>query len=186
MKIALIGPRGAGKSKLSRKLSKKIEWVAFSTDILISYEAGGKTIKEIVEQEGWFSFRNREYEILKKLYTMDRIIIDCGGGILFDVDPYTQKEIESQRKIELLKQNSFVIYIQRDLDWLLQKNINNAQRPSLSQDEDYETLLLRRLPVYKKYANFVLDMKDREIEEGVEEILFFLRKKSLYSEIFNK
>ncbi|MFN3247304.1 MAG: shikimate kinase, partial [Leptonema sp. (in: bacteria)] len=31
MKIALIGPRGAGKSKISRKLSKKTEKLLLST-----------------------------------------------------------------------------------------------------------------------------------------------------------
>lgn len=171
MNIALIAPRGAGKSKLSRKLSKKTGRLYLSTDQLVCYEAGGKTIKEIVETEGWLSFRNREYEILKKLTSMNHIIIDCGGGILFDIDPNTNEEIESERKIELLKKHTFIIYVYRDIEWLLNKVSNDAQRPDLNQQKEYIEILNKRLPFYKKYANYILDMRDKEIKDGVEEIV---------------
>jgi len=171
MKIALIGPRGAGKSKISRKLSKKTEKLFLSTDQLVCYEAGGRTVKEIVEQEGWESFRNREYELLKKLHKMDNIIIDCGGGILFDIDPITKEEIESQRKIQLLKNNTFVIYVLRDLEWLLNKDLKNSQRPDLNSQKNYVDILKKRLPIYEKHANYILDMRNKEIEEAIEELI---------------
>jgi len=163
MKIALIGPRGAGKSKISRKLSKKTEKLLLSTDQLVCYEASGRTVKEIVEQEGWESFRNREYELLKKLHKMDNIIIDCGGGILFDIDLITKEEIESQRKIQLLKNNTFVIYVLRDL--------KNSQRPDLNSQKNYVDILKKRLPIYEKHANYILDMRNKEIEEAIEELI---------------
>lgn len=171
MNIALIAPRGAGKSKLSRKLSKRTGRLNLSTDQLVCYEAGGKTIKEIVETEGWISFRNREYEILKKLTSMNHIIIDCGGGILFDIDPITNEEIESERKINLLKKNTFIIYIFRDIEWLLNNVSNDFQRPYLSQENEYIEILKRRLPSYQKYADYILDMRNKEVKEGVEEII---------------
>ncbi len=178
MNIALIAPRGAGKSKLSRKLSKKTGRLYLSTDQLICYEAGGKTIKEIVETEGWLSFRNREYEILKKLTSMNHIIIDCGGGILFDIDPITNEEIESERKISLLKKHTFVIYVYRDIEWLLQKVSNDSQRPSLNEQKDYIEILNKRLPSYRKYADYILDMRNKEIKEGVDEIIQIPQLKS--------
>lgn len=176
MRIAFIGPRGAGKSKISRKFAKRIDWLLLSTDTLVCYEAGGKTVKEIVETEGWQGFREREYELLKKLYPMDRIIIDCGGGILFELDPETQNEILSQRKLDLLLPNTFVIYIKRALEWLLEKNIQSAGRPDLSYG-DYETMLFRRLPLYEKYASYILDMRNKEIEEALDELHFVIRRK---------
>ncbi|GIX42645.1 MAG: shikimate kinase [Leptospiraceae bacterium] len=171
MRIALIGPRGAGKSKLSRKISKKTGRLLLSTDQLICYEAGGRTVKEIVEQEGWQSFRNREYELLKKLQNMDNIIIDCGGGILFELDPDTNEEIESKRKISLLQDNTFIIYILRDIEWLLNKDLKNSQRPDLNQNKEYREILQKRMPVYEKYAHYILDMRNKDIIEGVEELL---------------
>jgi shikimate kinase len=171
MKIAFIGPRGAGKSKISRKYSKLTGKLLLSTDQLVCYEAGGRTIEQIVKEEGWSSFRNREYELLKKLNKMDNIVIDCGGGILFDIDPQTEEEIESERKISLLKENTFIIYILRELEWLLNKDLKNAERPDLNHQKSYLEILNKRLPIYEKYADYILDMRGKEIKEGIEELL---------------
>ncbi len=170
MRIAFIGPRGTGKSKISRKFSKITGKLMLSTDQLVCFEAGGKTIEEIVNLEGWISFRNREYELLKKLSKMDNIIIDCGGGILFDIDPDTNEEIESTRKINLLKENTILVFLKRELDWLTQKSHKNSQRPNLSEKNNYKEILLKRIPIYEKYANYILDLRNKEIEEGIEEL----------------
>ncbi|MFN3603508.1 MAG: shikimate kinase [Leptonema sp. (in: bacteria)] len=172
MRIAFIGPRGAGKSKISRKFSKKTNKLLLITDQLVCYEAGGRTIEEIVREEGWESFRNREYEILKKLNNLkNNIILDCGGGILFDIDPVSKEEIVSMRKIELLQLNTKIIYILRDIEWLLNKDLKNSQRPELDKNRQYLEILRFRLPIYEKYAHYVLDMRNKSLEEGVEELL---------------
>lgn len=173
MRIAFIGPRGAGKSKISRKFSKKTGRLLLSTDQLVCYEAGGKTIEEIVKEEGWESFRNREYELLKKIDTFknQNLILDCGGGILFDIDPYTKQETVSKRKIELLSKNTKIIYILRDLDWLLNKELKDNQRPELDKNKEYSEILKTRLPIYERYANYILDMRNKSLEQGLEELL---------------
>ncbi len=173
MRIAFIGPRGAGKSKISRKFSKATGKLLLSTDTLVCYEAGGRTIKEIIEEEGWTSFRKREIELLKKIQKMDNIILDCGGGILFEINPETNEEILSLEKVQLLKHNTFVIYIQRDMDWLLNNDIinDNFQRPGLSNHDNYIDILNRRIPIYKKYADYILDMRNKEIKEAIQELL---------------
>jgi len=102
---------------------------------------------------------------------MDNIIIDCGGGILFDIDLITKEEIESQRKIQLLKNNTFVIYVLRDLEWLLNKDLKNSQRPDLNSQKNYVDILKKRLPIYEKHANYILDMRNKEIEEAIEELI---------------
>lgn len=172
MRFAFIGPRGAGKSKISRKFSKLTKRLLLSTDQLVCYEAEGRTIEEIIQEEGWISFRRREFELLKKLDKMKKnIILDCGGGILFDIDPLTNEEIESKQKIELLKKDTMVIYILRDKEWLLYKGLKNAQRPDLNKNKEYSLILNARLPVYEKYADYILDMRYQSLEEGIEELL---------------
>ncbi len=168
--IAFIGARGAGKSRLSRKFSKLTGRVALSIDTLISYEAEGLSIQEIVEREGWNSFRDREYEVLKRVSRMRRVIIDCGGGILVEApdpgDP-AQRETPSVRKRELLRESSFVVYVKRDPDTLLGKDYkNDTTRPAL--DGAYETLLTRRLPLFEEAADMTLDMDRLELEEALE------------------
>ena len=158
--LAFIGARGAGKSRISRKLGKLTGRTVLSTDTLISYEAGGESIPSIVKREGWIGFREREYNILNKIVQMKDIIIDCGGGILVEAprkDDPEQKEYLSERKISLLKSTSTVIYVQREIDWLIKKVAGDPSRPDLS--DNYRELLLRRMPWYEETADVILDME---------------------------
>ncbi|MBT6662500.1 MAG: hypothetical protein HOB58_05005, partial [Nitrospina sp.] len=55
MNIVLIGYRGTGKSSLSRALQGILHCTLYSIDEEITRQAG-KSIHEIVEQEGWCRF----------------------------------------------------------------------------------------------------------------------------------
>jgi len=166
--LAFIGARGAGKSRISRKLGKLTGRTVLSTDTLISYEANGASIPAIVKEEGWGGFRSREYAVLKKISIMENIIIDCGGGILVEVpeenDP-ENKEILSERKLHLLKSIATVIYVKRDIEWLIKKVAGDPSRPDLSGD--YRTLLMRRLPWYEDAADYILDMESLNSENVI-------------------
>lgn len=166
-KLALIGARGAGKSKISRKLSKKTSFPVFSTDLLISYEAGGLTIAELVKNHGgWTGFRDREFDVLKKLMPMESVMVDCGGGILVEAPDSSQgleEETFSSRKYELLASNCHIIYLKQSNDYLLKKLNPDANRPDLIGD--YEKLLERRLPWYEKAADYVLDLENNSNQE---------------------
>jgi len=110
MNIVLIGMRGAGKSNISRRLSMLTKRPVLSTDLLIEYENGGKSIPDIIAETNgnWQLFRQMEFEVVQKLSSMDNAIIDCGGGIIVDVaDDGT--EIYSKRKVDLLKDNGQVV-----------------------------------------------------------------------------
>lgn len=166
--IALIGGRGAGKSKISRKLGKRLGRLVLSTDALIGFEAGGLTTASIVEQEGWQGFRDREYNILARCASMPGIVLDCGGGMPVDLSA-NGEEIFSERKAQLLREHTFVIYIKRNMDWLLSRGLADANRPGLSAD--YRALLERRLPWYERLADAVLEMDNRSVPQGVEWIV---------------
>lgn len=172
--IALIGARGAGKSKLSRKLSKELGVVTLSTDNLVSYEANGMSIASIVEKEGWKGFRDREYETLRTVVSMKNIIIDCGGGILVEAPESESNPIEtfSKRKSELLREHCFVVYIQRSEKWLLGHK-KNSSRPDLAGQ--YSELLKRRLPWYESVADYTLNLDSRDISDGISEIAPVIR-----------
>lgn len=167
--IALIGGRGAGKSKVSRRLGKISERPVFSTDTLVSYEAGGRAISRIVTEEGWTGFRDREYAILGKLCRMQDIVIDCGGGMLVEAPDPTggrPKERFSQRKADLLKAHAEVVYVRRPMSWLLERVRRDANRPDLIGD--YVGILEQRLPWYEQVADFTLDLGDGSASEGAD------------------
>jgi shikimate kinase len=177
--IALIGARGAGKSKISRKLTKLLQRQIFSTDSLISYEADGDPISSIVENMGWTGFRDMEHQVLEKLSAMKNIIIDCGGGILVEA-PGTdgkKKESFSERKAQLLKNRCTVVYLERPMKYLMDKGKLDANRPELSKD--YKALLERRLPWYENAADITVSLVDVTVKEAAEKVVEKLAKKNL-------
>lgn len=176
--IALIGARGAGKSKISRKLAKLLERQIFSTDSLISYEAGGEPISAIVGKVDWQGFRDMEHDVLAKVSSMQNVLIDCGGGILVEAPGYegNKKECLSKRKAELLK-NCVVVYLKRPMKYLMEKGKLDSNRPELTKD--YKALLERRLPWYEDAADLTVSLVDISVKEAALKIVEGLNKKKL-------
>ena len=166
MNIALIGPRGVGKSKVSRKLSKILSMPIISTDMIAVYEAGGLSIADQIKQDNgkWNNFRKLEFKILENLSKSKNIILDCGGGILFDIDR-DGREFYSEKKVAVLKSFCTVFGLSHNIDYLIEKVINDSERPVLSEINSYREILERRLPFYQSASNFYvpvegLDPKD--------------------------
>ena len=78
----MLGYRGTGKSVISKILSEKLRMKLYKIDNMVS-ELAGKSIPEVVEQDGWKSFRKLESEIVAKVSNKAKnSIIDCGGGVV--------------------------------------------------------------------------------------------------------
>ncbi|EMJ96603.1 shikimate kinase [Leptospira alstonii] len=170
--FALIGPRGVGKSKISRKLSKMTGMPVVSTDMIVVYEIGGISIPEFIEKNAgdWRPFRDLEFQILLKLKNSRGIILDCGGGILFDLDT-KGKEILSDRKIELLKSITTVFGLSKPTEVLVEKIQNDPTRPPLSAIDSYRNVLENRLPHYRSISDYYFEIDDLRIEEICSRIL---------------
>ena len=171
MNIVLIGMRGAGKSKISRRLSVKTKRDVLSSDLLIQYDNDGKSIPQIIEEhEGdWRTFRDMEYTIVQKICALDENIIDCGGGIIVDVDE-EGNEVFSKRKVDQLRTNGRIIWLKGDIPRLAAKVKGDAKRPSLSETKSAEEIMYRRLPFYEKAADIVIDIEGKSKNELVEEV----------------
>ncbi|GBF51867.1 shikimate kinase [Leptospira ryugenii] len=169
MNLILIGPRGVGKSKVSRSLSKLLQFPVVSTDSVAVYEEGGLSIPEIVNKHGWKHFRELEYQILKKLEYAHNLILDCGGGILFDLAE-DETEIISQRKLHLLRKIGKIILLERDFDELVGKVIGDKTRPDLSNKKAYSEILTKRLPLYREAAHHICQADGKSKEEIAKEI----------------
>ena len=110
---------------------------------------------------------------------MPGIILDCGGGILVEApEPMglasggtaSSEETFSDRKAGILRSSATIVYVKRDIDWLIGKVFDkDAARPDLGGD--YRRLLERRLPWYESVADHVLDMQDLEVEGAVQDLL---------------
>ena len=133
----------------------------FSLDALIRYERGARSIPEIVAEEGWRGFREHEYEVVRKVSAFaGGALLDCGGGVVVDLDE-SGAEVYSARKVEALRRHSLVVYLERDVDYLIARIGDDPGRPELSVSEDFHAIMARRDPWYRTAADLVLECGDR-------------------------
>ncbi len=153
--IALIGMPGCGKTRIANQLALLTGRRVLDTDDMV-HKAQGLHPRDLIAQHGEEAFRAMETKALKEAARQSGMIIASGGGI-----------VTVPENLELLKQNSVILWIQRDLSLLSSKG-----RP-LSQSIGIEELYARRQPLYKAWAEHTYENRDwRETAQRiVEELL---------------
>lgn len=166
MNIIIIGMRGAGKSNVSRRLSVLLKRTVMSTDTMIEYENGGQTIADFIAEQGgdWRAFRDLEFNVVQKIARLDGVIVDCGGGVIVDLDAHGN-EVYSRRKVDALKATGKIVWLKGDIRTLVEKVKNKTERPTLDFTKSTEELMRRRLPFYEQAADVTIDItgKKRQI-----------------------
>lgn len=109
--IVLVGMPGSGKTVIGKKLAEKLDMRFLDTDTLIEEKADNKKVMDIIKNDGQKVFRVLEKNQIKSLEFTKGAIISTGGGSVED---------EENRKI--LRKNSIVFYIERDISKLETKN----------------------------------------------------------------
>ena len=156
--LVLVGGRGSGKSSVARRLLRQNKnFILFPLDALIRYEAGGLTVAQIVDREGWSGFREREVQVVEKVGAFEgSALIDCGGGVVVDLDA-SGGECLSERKVAALRRHGLVVYLHRETQYLIERIAGDDSRPSLSDGESFAEIMGRRDPWYRKAADHVLE-----------------------------
>jgi starch synthase len=147
--IVLTGFRATGKTSVGRVLADKIGYMFIDTDILLCKRLGA-TVAEIVNQHGWAFFRREERRVLEEMaVTTDQAVIATGGGA-----------IEHSASWQQLRQNSYVVWLDADIDTIASRLQNDpqsaGQRPSLTGAapiKEIVALLTKRRPLYRAGAD---------------------------------
>lgn len=150
--IVLIGMPSAGKTVIGKVLSEKLGRNFIDIDDEIE-KSQGLSAAAIIEKEGEEYFRNLETETIKKFAYVKSSVISTGGGAVL-----------KEKNIAYLKQNSVIVYIDRDLKFL-----TSSHRP-LSGLYGNEELFLKRKPLYEKYSDLTVK-NDDEIAIAAERII---------------
>lgn len=139
------------------------------------YELGGISIPDQIKKDNgkWNNFRKLEIQILENLSKSKNIILDCGGGILFDVDR-DGREFYSEKKVKLLKSFCTVFGLSHNTEYLVEKVINDPGRPVLSDINSYREILERRLPFYQMASDFYIPVEGldpKDIAKKISELI---------------
>ncbi|BBS35997.1 shikimate kinase AroL [Enterobacter cloacae complex sp. 2024EL-00215] len=148
--IFLVGPRGCGKTTVGLALARACQSQFIDTDHWLQ-EHAGQTIAEIVEKEGWESFRARETAALEAV-TAPATVIATGGGIIL-----------AEYNRQFLREKGIVIYLCAPVSTLvgrLEAFPEEGQRPTLTGkpiSEEVSDVLAERDALYREAAHHVVD-----------------------------
>lgn len=156
--IVLIGMPTCGKSTIGKQLAERFHLDYLDTDKMIIDEIG-MPIKDYFAKYGEESFREVEKEIVRHIYQMAPKVISTGGGV-----------IKNKINMDLLRQNGTIVYIHRDLDLLR----TSSSRPLSSNKNDLEKLYEERLPIYRKYADIVVENNEDSFAIATEKLVKML------------
>jgi len=144
--LILVGPMGAGKSCIGRRLAEHYALRLVDADREIEQRTGA-SVATIFECEGEAGFRARERDLLAALLSGPGHVIATGGGAVL---------AEDNRR--LLCTRGFVVHLQVSVDHQLQRLSRDRTRPLL-QREDREAVLhalaAERAALYADVADLV-------------------------------
>ena len=146
--LVLVGPMGAGKTSIGRRLASQLGLEFVDADQRLE-QLVGTTVSLIFELEGETGFRMREAQLLGELLRGRNQVIATGGGAV--LSPVTR---------ELLSQHSFVVYIRVGIQQQLDRLARDHTRPLLAggdRREKLETLAAMRNPLYQSVADLVFE-----------------------------
>ena len=142
--LFLIGPMGAGKTSIGRRLAEHLKMPFLDLDVVFE-ERTGASIALTFEIEGEAGFRRRESALLAELVCRRGLILSTGGGAILDAG-----------NRELLRKNGFVVWLDTDVDTQLKRLHADRQRPLLMGADRRERLLQMadlRDPLYAETAD---------------------------------
>jgi len=147
-RIFLVGPMGAGKTTIGRKLARALHLRFMDCDHEIEQRTGA-SIPLIFDIEGEPGFRAREKRVIDELTLMDDAVIATGGGAVLDPD---------NRKC--LSERGFVVYLHAPLEHLLARTRGDTNRPLLKTGDRVkrmQELMKFREPLYREVADLIVD-----------------------------
>jgi shikimate kinase len=171
--LVLVGPMGAGKSSLARRLGKRLGLEFVDADRRLEQEAGA-SIALIFEHEGEAGFRAREERLLLELLQGKAQAIATGGGAVLSAATRTQ-----------LRARAFVVHVQVGVEQQLARLERDTLRPLLAHGDRRQTLIdlaLIREPLYAEVADLVFASDGMGVDDAARRLATLLSRKWQRSE----
>lgn len=150
--IVLVGMPGCGKTTVGKALAEQLNRPFFDADEEI-LKRTGKSAEAWIEACGESVFRQKETEVLESLCKQSGTVIATGGGA-----------VTVPENADILRQNSIVFFINRDVSALPVEGRPLSKATALS--EMYEV----RLPMYRRVCDYEI-AADGSVEAVVRRIL---------------
>ena len=159
--IFLIGPMGAGKTTVGKRLAE-LRGMAFADSDHEVEQRTGVDVAFIFEKEGETGFRKREKQVIAELTGRSGVVLATGGGAV--LEPENRQHLAGR---------GFVVYLRASVDHQLRRTSHGETRPLLQagdRREVLESLFAVRDPLYREIADLVLETDGRNARALAQEI----------------
>ena len=158
--LILIGMPGAGKSTLGLLLAKSLAKDFVDTDLLIQLEHR-KTRQDILNEQGHLALREAEEKVLLKAQYPNHIIATGGSAVY------------SSAAMQHLKHFGPIIFLDTPLS-ILESRIHNMNTRGIARpaNQTFADVYAERRPLYLQYADIVIDCKDKNLEQLIDEVIY--------------
>ncbi|MBI2397626.1 MAG: shikimate kinase AroK [Xanthomonadales bacterium] len=157
--LILVGPMGAGKSTIGRRLAAHFALPFVDLDEEIE-RRNGVSVALIFELEGEAGFRQRESRLIEELCRRDGIVLATGGGAVLS---------ESNRR--LLHAHGFVLYLATSVAQQLARLARDSKRPLLQaadRRERLEAMAQLRNPLYEEIADLTVPASNLAVSHAAQ------------------
>ena len=153
--VVLIGPMGAGKSRVGKRVAKNLDTGFIDTDSLIVASNG--PIAGIFDEHGERYFRELERAVVADALDSDAVVSLGGGAVL---DPST-RELLAKCRVAFLTVTAEAV----------EPRLAGGSRPLVRGGlADWERIFADRLPIYQQLAGATFDTSRRPYTRIAEEV----------------
>lgn len=159
--LILVGPMGAGKSTIGKRLAEQFGLEFFDLDHEIEARTGA-SVALIFELEGEQGFRQREATQLAELLAGENRLVSTGGGTVL-----------SEENRRLIRNSGYVVYLHATVAQQLRRLERDRQRPLLASGDRrarLEELARQRDPLYAEVADLDVAGENLSVANAAERI----------------
>ncbi|WP_137679043.1 shikimate kinase [Aurantiacibacter suaedae] len=138
--VVLVGMMGVGKSSVGRRLAAALDMPFYDADDEIE-KAAQMRVPEIFEQFGEDYFRDGERRVIERLLDQRHAVIATGGGAFVQ-----------QQTADMILERGIAIWLDADLETLLERVSRNDNRPLLRGGNKREILARLKAEREPSYA----------------------------------
>ncbi len=161
--IVLIGMPGCGKSTVGVILAKTLGIGFVDTDLIIQ-QRERRLLQEIIDNDGIEKFLDCEAEAVLSMND-DNSVVATGGSVVF-----------REESMKYLKENGKIFFLNVSLPEIKSRLDNiNTRGVAADKSQTIDDIFKQRYPFYEKYADYILDLNNSDVEETVEKICKILK-----------
>lgn len=154
--LILIGPMGAGKTCVGRRLAELHGLTLADVDKAVEQRAG-TSVADIFQREGEAGFRAREQAALSEALRGEETVVATGGGAV--LDPANRERMRSR---------GLVVYLQVSVAEQLRRLERDTSRPLLAAADRANVLhelAAVRGPLYRDLAELTLETDGCDVDQ---------------------